>query len=1427
MKNLPPLTLSGVSYIKKNSEEGSLVNKYVPFKNLLDSNNKIIDFNTTNLNFTKNSPVNIEIQPSFDGSVNLILNNDNEKPKLINSRFSVQEGDTFIIPDHKGNKDSNLYQNDILDLDTRLYKTINSIPKLEFKGLLNGGKMLCGSYHFYFRLSDNDGNETDIISESGLVTCHIGNINDPKSIRMGMENEDSKKAISFLLSNLDTSYDFIKVYYSRVTSDKTQQDRITYHYIDEKFSIIQNYANILITGFENIEDVTLEDINPLYEISDSVKAQAQCQNLLFFGNINKPNVEYEELADLSLYFIAEPSQESNSVGYLDSNYNDVSGQYSFEYYNADNIYNKLGYWPEEYYRLGVVYLLNDYTLSPVFNIRGFDFSENTEPKQFDPFINSDTNDWKSNRKYINIKENGFLEEGGLYENARGVIKIGRKNIIKNTRVTPISLKISIQNNNKVVDILKKFTKGFFIVRQERIPTILAQGVSIGKTKDDYGNIPIIKNKNSYYTQSFLDRNDFNKIGKSDIILETNYEGKASIVPEATIRNQIFNQIFTSSDFKLSLVNSSKTKYTKENNKNFYLDYTSSPYIYNLNKHEIIESKLTLVNSGTTLTSDGINYFSARAGDENVAWKTVDVLNKWNESNRTSAEINNKLSTSIGLVRGIFGTYVGLSSELEFGTIFNIRSNDYSEDTTYNNNMFKIRMESSEPYIAISDRLAYSDFNNNLHTYRGDCYVCNYTQRMITNFIDPDLPTNNTIVDKDTWIKNYCVKSDSVTNSIANNRILMSFQRDNDANPGKYPLDINIDLTKIQEPSDDNPNIIKETFNNIFNSEIKPISGATKINRGDVNAVDLGHWFTVKVLSNVNLSMRDIDTSYSTEEAIHGYTRSFFPFSSLDTKRKLPESNIINGGANVTLSKRPNFLIPDIPFIKNKFDTRILYSDIHTTDAFKNGYRVFQKQHYRDYTKQYGAIIDIKEWYGNLFVTMEHGCLLIPVNERALAAEGAGGNAYINTSNVLPENPKVISDLYGTTWQESVVKTKTGIYGIDTVAKKIWQSDGQTLINISDLKVQKFLNDNINLKESDKIPEIGIKNVKSHYNKNKGDIMFTFYNGAKEWSLCYNENLKKFVTFYSWIPNYSANINNTFFTFNKNDINNSLSFISLSEEDDDYLILENNSNLLVSENATNSKIWKHGQSGIYDNQVGITATKWYDEQETFEFEFVITEAAGVQKIFDNLKLISNKTEPSSFEFEIVGEGYEWYDYKDIIVWISKNQNELSNLLGVDVETDILKRAYKYVLSKNQGELIALNLNFPKLFNKEDSYKMPKLPFIPRIRKNSGKYELNTTNTTLINDPLLNEDKVHTEQTGNDVKKYGRVKGNMMYLEDAWDIEIKPIVFNYAYINAQNVLTYIKMKETRIRDKYLKVRVKYSGENLAVIQAIKSTFTLSFA
>nr|DAD59325.1 MAG TPA: hypothetical protein [Bacteriophage sp.] len=54
------------------------------------------------------------------------------------------------------------------------------------------------------------------------------------------------------------------------------------------------------------------------------------------------------------------------------------------------------------------------------------------------------------------------------------------------------------------------------------------------------------------------------------------------------------------------------------------------------------------------------------------------------------------------------------------------------------------------------------------------------------------------------------------------------------------------------------------------------------------------------------------------------------------------------------------------------------------------------------------------------------------------------------------------------------------------------TDGNNLYIISDKSVEKFLNNNISLTERELTPIIGIRNVKTHYYKNKGDILFTFY-----------------------------------------------------------------------------------------------------------------------------------------------------------------------------------------------------------------------------------------------------------------------------------------------------------------------------------------------
>ena len=229
---------------------------------------------------------------------------------------------------------------------------------------------------------------------------------------------------------------------------------------------------------------------------------------------------------------------------------------------------------------------------------------------------------------------------------------------------------------------------------------------------------------------------------------------------------------------------------------------------------------------------------------------------------------------------------------------------------------------------------------------------------------------------------------------------------------------------------------------------------------------------------------------------------------------------------------------------------------------------------------------------------------------------SGENVYINTDIVLPNNPKVLSNSFGSIWKDSVIKTSKYVYGLDTVGKKIWRTDGKSFEILSDLSVQQFLNDNIKLKEIDKKKTVGKYVIKTHYNAFKGDIMFTFKYGDTKWHICWNELLEKWVTRYSWYPEFSENINNIFYTFANKDIYKGKQGI----------------------------LYKHGFAGTLEQEGEILPTKWYDKQEPFEFEFVVAPNAGVQKVYNNFDIISNKVEPNSFIYEIVGDSYDWSQLK---------------------------------------------------------------------------------------------------------------------------------------------------------------------------------------
>lgn len=1572
----PALSLS--YYLNQIRPYGNIVYEYNPLRNYRLSSDtvingelveagSIVDLDTDGFNFSLNNPLEIDAQSSYDGSVNLIFNDNRNIPRLVNSRFSVLQNNTYEVVDRIGNNDTNLYDSEQFDLDTSLYKRVNTIPTITFNSVLPSGNLKVGNYVIYIKYADADGNETDFVGESGIISCFIGGDRDPFSIDGGFRDQLASKSISLTVSDIDSSYDYIKVYYTRSTSDVDSNRVVTAHEIDRKFPVRNNSCNVIITGSEETKDIPVSDINIQYSIIDKAKSQTVCQNMLFLGNSCKPDMMYKDLSDISLrllpYLIESDSERF--IGKTSYNYSDLSDQsYSHEYYNTLNIYNKVGYWNEEIYRFGVVYIMKDGSLSPVYNIRGKNGIPKFEELQ-SAYLQSDLWKYENNEKvrnYIPIDESTFDVSGTSYlENAKGVLRINTDS--DSRKVYGIGIAIPTE----VSEYLNTLVQGLFIVRQKRIPTILAQAYVM--PRDLEAEVPLINYGGSYIAERFLD-ND-RKLNESYLprlytisdMARVNRSAKVAICPEYDVRQSYFNHLFTGTEYvvRKADIQPSMTTLSRDiyNDRHYYVDN-----YYGRREEQFSRAKIIGVGDNVPIAAVEDYNFRGRAGEAEEGFRFRYIESK------------NKEKEATNLIRGAYSPYLGIiGDQVTIGSIINIYIPGYSEAqmSTY----FNTRYEDNSPYYSVSSRLSLANIDSLLSLqkagddlyiytvpcYRGDCYICNFTHRLNRNFQDPSAPTNDEVVDENTWKDNYDTEN---------------------------------------------------TENN------------AKINRGDVNAIQLGSWITFKVCSSYNLSIRSLDPSYPTEEGLTGLKRGFYPLQELSPAgaTKIPESSVINGGYSSTTSEKQAFTLPDVPYIKNRFDTRIMYSDISVGDAFKNGFRVFQMTHYRDYPRTYGGIMKMIELFGNILCIFEHGIALIPVNERAVAGEGSGGNVFINTSNVLPENPKMLSDTYGTQWPESVVQTPYFVYGVDTVGKKIWRTNGDQFEIISDFKIQEFLNENITLSEREMTPIIGVRNVKGHYNAFKQDVMFTFYDDLygfeeKVWNICYNEVMQKFITFYSWVPSYSANIDNIHFSFNrdtskwisklassgslstsadgivlsnvviddwetKDDMKltklglvnrslpntqntgleieltyeivkdnfgmykhfkiitegekqNKVSYLALKEDFewtvpvvqlnlqctidylyssesapqdlDDYVAgwkdyVTYNAGLYQSsiaitkqevlDNGVNEGLnlttdfWKHGQSGIIDIKDKIKPCYWYGKQHPFEYEFVVVDNPATHKIFENLQIVSNKAVPDSFHYEVVGESYEFHEDKKNMYIRQEATKDFYQYNGSDIlynrnfldlrgkQRDIL-RNWKPTGQKVKSTMFPLYYARVDTFNEiEDYYKGKTAP---------NKDYVNLSGSEIVYNEKLDEFRVWTHAKAADIKdpRIGRLRGNMNYQGDVWNIQINPIIFVQRNEPAWNTAKLTKetidkvpisvgnspipndlkgfditsetpvedympqdlidlgygpedidtsdwwsgRKEARLRDKYIKIRVRYTGEELAIITALKTLYTISYA
>lgn len=331
--------------LKTYKQEGNIAHEYNPLRNIIDENNNITDFRTNELEIDLNNPLNIECQPSYDGTVNLILNDDKNPPRIINTRFSKMEDNRYKVISRDQLEQTNLYRVGSIDQQTRLFRNINKIPKIDLLNVSSAGQLKGGNYTFYIKLADSDTNKTDIVAESGQISIYKGSVTKISSISGTLYNELTDKAITLKITNIDTTFSKLYLYYSREFSDTNGIRMSEAAIITKPYDIKEDSLLININGYEDINQISIEDLNIQYNIVSAAKTQAQVQNMLFLGNVQQSIFNIKELQNIS-YYIGVTMCKGENIGWISQeNYSTKTDSdiTEAEYYSPTNIYYRLGY----------------------------------------------------------------------------------------------------------------------------------------------------------------------------------------------------------------------------------------------------------------------------------------------------------------------------------------------------------------------------------------------------------------------------------------------------------------------------------------------------------------------------------------------------------------------------------------------------------------------------------------------------------------------------------------------------------------------------------------------------------------------------------------------------------------------------------------------------------------------------------------------------------------------------------------------------------------------------------------------------------------------------------------------------------------------------------------------------------------------------
>jgi hypothetical protein len=1456
---------------------------------LNDDSNYKFPFRSNKFDFKVDSLIEIELQEDYDNSINIIFTNSNNNPlRLVNSRFILSDdGKSAALANRRQSKDTNTYS-DTRFLSTRLIKSSDIIPKLDFIGVFEGGFFTGGNYKFYFVYADNDGSITDIVEESRMVTI--------SNLGYGVKSDtNTGKYVQFKLSNLDKKFNTLRVYYSFNSGDISSVSNLKEIQNIYSLPINEDYININFYGNELTEDIDPVKLNVNYSSINTVKTITQHDDRLIPANIKNSNTDLDLLKDISSLIPIFESDSPMKIKGIGNGYSDPF-----------NVYNNLGVWSGETYEIGIVYILTKGRgLTPSFPIRGIDNFENnaiydTNLMVYNPSIvnthNSIINDLDGfstkNSNAILYKENRL----GVYRTSKKKQVLIPKNPSSGDYSSDSSMirflnpdhKILIDPNSPYRFFLDNEVEGFFYVRKERKKDCIIQGYitnTIGVNVT-----PVTNNVGpDYYYNRLTPPESYHLDGKTVFdISESNFMGKDFNVAHKFKIIPAPGRIL-----ELALT-------TKDPISNSYIQFPSlTPAVPPSLIPDFSSNNTTLFCQGRVLPPpdawDLNDMFYAFYSPDSLV-DSVSIASQFNNSlkgisvNSYPVLMSNNLDplvtnsafydkqnmpTVLEPIAKIGATFdpiktKGTGSNLDTTQKYFSYINEYQD--AYSSYQFS--SVASRNIYAISSKIA----GNNIYGLKPDYSPLNYPDSSNVMFLANDnirfgdyigiritateatknlsVPVN--VVDP-LWgqlhndislVTNYRGITPTGTSPTGTSQFFDRMSEFNfavqaniyDSPTGAIPFTGNFWKNKY---SNKDESAYFAVSSRISLKDAKLLSSSVKLSGGDcfinftykrawyplgiegvptatdpssyiqnnkdTGLTNRGMLFPIVCESNHNTSLRNFEEVDLVEKALYGKNRTFYPIDNIKQLResKQLESKGYNFGYSQNNSDKTfNSLSDSAPAFSLDYNTRILLSAPAISGSFKNGYNDFSNLNFRDYTKHLGAITKLISQAGTLFCVQENGVSVVPMNQRTMVSPQQGG-VYIDDGQLLGQKLLIISSEYGSDQQFSVIKTDTTIYGCSFNKNKIWRIEGgkdsYNLNTISDFKIQKILNkfkarclnnDNKNYKPF----------VKSSFDRRTNTVIFTYFvvfndnyttdriediNNTKQFSkeigsVYYNETLQKWISTYSWDPMFMFNLENELYSLN-------------SKKD-------------------KNKIWRHfADDKIATNNVTnktIPTCNIYGNQEKFEFEFVLNENSLVQKILNNLIVVCNRQFPNRIILSIEDD----VDFDESFGSLNLRNSSYSELLKQRVEE------FKYIplgvvnIIGNDELEFDTEANSPLLqFSIEEAERIEGAYFnylgVDYVIGTSRKVG-NRIYMTILNN-ILN---ITTIPPGLVIKtlNFGLIKQNMEYIEDHLYIEV-----------GRNNRDINNMDYSLIRDKSIKIKMKYEGMNYITVQQIVSLFDYSFS